>query len=256
MRGRTLQRYAPSPVPPALGPDLLPWLAREFQRVAQVQDNANWDGIEGTPPELPPAPHDHIEADITDLDRMRWRGQWADGAYERNDVVRAERWLMVANKDTADPAAPASAGNAWQIDPEPVWGGSNTALIFGLRVTQFPCLVYGVRVRAKQSGNFDIWLQAVDGRMDIAAGLALTAGVWREFHVRPMIIDQAFDVVVSGGSYNEAIDYWDTHPGLQGFLTATYPPTPAEVTEDAYGVDVLIEWPTQSADWDVISWQA
>jgi hypothetical protein len=48
---------------------------------------------------------------------MTWRGAWAAGTYNANDVVRDGSWLMIANKRTTDqPAAtdpPTSAD--WDI---------------------------------------------------------------------------------------------------------------------------------------------
>jgi hypothetical protein len=49
--------------------------------------------------------------------RMTWKGAWAAGTYNVNDVVRDGSWLMIANKRTTDqPAAtdpPTSAD--WDI---------------------------------------------------------------------------------------------------------------------------------------------
>lgn len=38
--------------------------------------------------------------------RARWRGAWTPGTYELNDMVEDAGWLMIANKQTQDKAAP------------------------------------------------------------------------------------------------------------------------------------------------------
>lgn len=50
------------------------------------------------------------EEDIIDFDRTRWRSNWVQQTYEKNDVVLDWPYLMVANKQTDDPAAPQDVG--------------------------------------------------------------------------------------------------------------------------------------------------
>lgn len=273
-RGRRIQRYAPSQVPASAPAELRTWLASEFRAVAAVQTNAEWDSLADAPTDFPPGPHQHDwddifgepgayppsphvhgEADITDLDRLRWRGAWEPGVYERNDLVRDGRWLMAATATTSD--EPVVEGDPfWAIDPEPVWTGQNTSAVFGARLlgTQDAEIICAMRVKARQSGPFDLWMVLNGLRIDVATGLALTAGVWREFHFHPIAIPAGatLDLVASGGSYNQAVDYFIGNPKVRGFLGAIYPPTPGELSDDAFGIDAYFILPTVSPDWEVL----
>ncbi len=72
--------------------------------------------------------------DLTD-----WRNLWAAGIeYERNDMVRDGSWLMVANKQTQDRAAPQPEGDPyWSLPTVPTWetvNASISTLFLGARV--------------------------------------------------------------------------------------------------------------------------
>jgi hypothetical protein len=254
----------------------LPWLESEFRAVAAVQTNAEWGSMEGAPEDFPPGPHQHdwadilnepssyppsahghVEADITDLDRMRWKGVWAAGAYAKNDVVRERTWLVVASADTTAEPVPELVPE-WGIDPEPTWGGANTAGVFGARVADLTLdvVVFAVRIKARQSGPFDVWIVKDGIRVDLAIGLDLAADVWREFHVAPFVMPAGgvLDIVASGGSYNEAVDYWLPNTNIKGFRGATYPPTAGQINENAYGVDLSYAPVVLGTGWKVLSW--
>lgn len=57
-----------------------------------------------------PIVHTHVEADVTDLDRVRWMGPWLSQAYAENDMVKDGDWTSVANKATSDRPAPQPDG--------------------------------------------------------------------------------------------------------------------------------------------------
>ena len=57
-----------------------------------------------------------------DLTRMNWAGEYAETDYILNDVVNDGGWLMIANKDTSDRAAPQPVGIPTYALPElPTW---------------------------------------------------------------------------------------------------------------------------------------
>ena len=83
--------YAPSTVPPG-DAQLMDWLRREFQAVRNGIDNA---------------------AD----ERLRWRGEWAAGAYQENDLVLQNNWALVAKvKTTASPLS--NPSGTWIISDD------------------------------------------------------------------------------------------------------------------------------------------
>lgn len=57
-----------------------------------------------------PIVHTHLEADVTDLDRVRWMGIWLSQAYVKNDMVKDGDWTAIANKATTDRPAPQPDG--------------------------------------------------------------------------------------------------------------------------------------------------
>lgn len=68
-----------------------------------------------------------------------WQGVWEQQAYEANDVVRDEGWLMVAHTDTTDRAAPQPAGPPSATLPDlPAWETSaqtsTLRVAFGTRI--------------------------------------------------------------------------------------------------------------------------
>ena len=54
--------------------------------------------------------------------KVEWRNTWSQIAYQENDMVRDGSWLMIANKDTFDRAAPQPiGGTSWIVPDAPVW---------------------------------------------------------------------------------------------------------------------------------------
>jgi len=79
--------------------------------------------------------HTHVEAEVTDLDRLRWMGAWTAGTYVMNDVVLDNSWTMVCvAASTEAPAAPqligssaylyAGASPTAQVTAKQVWFGN------------------------------------------------------------------------------------------------------------------------------------
>ena len=52
-----------------------------------------------------------IEPELQEItNKMEWKNVWAEGTYDKNDVVTDEGWLMIANKQTGDRPAPQTLG--------------------------------------------------------------------------------------------------------------------------------------------------
>ena len=62
---------------------------------------------------------------------MRWRNEWEPVQYYQGDVVRDGVYLMIANKDTTDSAAPQDNGvPAWDMPDVPTWANfAQTAVV-------------------------------------------------------------------------------------------------------------------------------
>lgn len=54
--------------------------------------------------------HTHTESQITNLDRLRWRGAWASGTYPKNDVVSYQGIIYVASVASVTTTPP---GSGW-----------------------------------------------------------------------------------------------------------------------------------------------
>jgi hypothetical protein len=60
--------------------------------------------------------------DINPHGNNRWQGEWIQQQYVENDQVLDQGWLMIANKDTEDRAAPQPFGlPAWLLPTDPAW---------------------------------------------------------------------------------------------------------------------------------------
>lgn len=64
-----------------------------------------------------------FEADIVDLNRIRWRNVWVGGTqYVKNDMVVSAGYLAVANTDTTASPVPAESGDPiYQLPTVPSW---------------------------------------------------------------------------------------------------------------------------------------
>lgn len=90
--------------------------------IAGLDSNGNLTDSGFAASDFAPVVHTHVEADITDLDRTQWEGNYVETQYQKNDMVNDVGWLMVANKDTGDRAAPMPSGDpVYSLPDTPVW---------------------------------------------------------------------------------------------------------------------------------------
>lgn len=94
-------------------------VAQDLATHAARVDNPHqitWTQVGDKPATFPATAHTHTEAQITDLNRIRWRGAWVAGTYIQNDVVQDGEYLFVATaattterpgNDTGAPPTPA-----------------------------------------------------------------------------------------------------------------------------------------------------
>lgn len=99
----------------------------------------DWENIENKPTEYPPTAHTHTEADVTDLNRIRYVGDWVSGpTYLKNDMARQSGFVGVALADTTDQVAPVQIVNPTYLysgaDPTSI-ASSVKQIIFGTRYT-------------------------------------------------------------------------------------------------------------------------
>jgi len=85
--------------------------------------------------------------------KLSWFGQWVDGTYDTNDVVRDGAWTMVATTTTTDRAAPQAIGDAdTQPSVDTVWAENNSHTgVVQMRhkyVTTTPGWLHSLRIRA------------------------------------------------------------------------------------------------------------
>ena len=115
-------QYAPQAAGPTNIRELYHWVWRELNKLSGLVSAAAY----------------------RDLGLMRWRGKWESVGYAVNDVVRDGLWLMAANKDTADRAAPLAVG-----EPDYIYGGAGTDEDIQARQVTF-----GMQLSPAASGYF------------------------------------------------------------------------------------------------------
>lgn len=124
---------------------------------------------------------------------MSWKGVWADGSYSAHDVVRDRNYLMIANKDTTDPAAPLDNGAPeWDMPDVPTWAnfadisivGSGHSYVFSETV-----YINSVRVWVPITGAGIFYrLTYVANNVYRSTDLlGLTAGQWNTVTVNPTL---------------------------------------------------------------------
>ena len=138
-------------------------------------------------------------------DRMRWRGAWAPGTYEPNDVVRDGTWTMVCVNPAgtqARPAPEASATAAPLLPDAPAWSSLTQAIAtvyLGMRVAAdaigyLTALRYWDAVGAAPSVSYDVLLR-LDPGLTSARTVRLLAdepddpdgGGWRTLPLGPPV---------------------------------------------------------------------
>lgn len=126
----------------------------------------------------------HSDVDQNFKNLMRWAGDWEDPTpdfYEANQVVLDYPWLMIANKQTQQKAAPVLDGDPqWIIDEHgtPVWTTPTMAGVSGYITAHRYALKNFVRVSGYRvycpdaTGNFDYEVWTYDSDMGAIQQLA------------------------------------------------------------------------------------
>ena len=115
---------------------------------------------------------------------MSWKGEWSAGSYLANDVVRDGVYLMIANKDTTDQAAPQNNGSpTWDMPDVPTWANfAQTAIIGSGHNYAFSETVYinSVRVWVPVTGAGIVYRLTTQGNGIVRSRdlFGLTAGQW------------------------------------------------------------------------------
>ena len=109
--------------------------------------------VSGQDPHGTMAPHLAV---LNPHGKMNWRGKWTSATYELHDVAEEDGWLMIANKQTTDHAAPQATGaKAWIMPEAPAW---NLTL-------ETPALIHsGIEFTVTQSGWYEglrVWVPKV-----------------------------------------------------------------------------------------------
>jgi hypothetical protein len=127
---------------------------------------------------------------------MRWCGVWQEITYQAYDVVRDGGWLMVANKETTDRAAPIAIGFASYLyeGAAPTAAAPAGQVVFGSRY-QNPTQgmwVSGLRVFVISGGEYEIFVRAGEyPAMESVANFTADSTGWREIPVRPRLVPPA-----------------------------------------------------------------
>ena len=125
--------------------------------------DTSWSNLLGKPAEYPPAAHTHVEADITDLNRLRWRHTFQGGeTYLKNDLAHQGQYTGVANKTTTDGPEPAFIG-----DPTYIYQGT-----IGSETVSARQVIFGLRIAAASGGH------KIEGwRVNVVSGNSYTVYV-------------------------------------------------------------------------------
>jgi len=201
--------------------------ARGDARYTPIEHNTRIDNthsVDFTQAGASPLVHTHIETDVTDLDRVEWRNEWAAQEYFLNDMVREGAWTMIANKGTFDHAAPQPVGAAqWLLPDVPVFddlqqtaviksglhltGLTNSFLITKVRVW-VPNITAGARYQAgyidNLTGQFTLG-QSLTGEQVGVVG-------WYDVVVDPLYIGPGYDITFALISQNTSGDQTYNHP--------------------------------------------
>jgi len=130
--------------------------------------------------------------DITIADKVRWANVWTGGTYQANDMVYDDSWTMIANKETADFAAPQRVGDErylyYPLDPSGVSTNAKQ-IVFGMQYSGGTGYwLNGYRVNVVSGNHYEIILiQDPDGANQTTFLNSFTASItgWREFGLIP-----------------------------------------------------------------------
>jgi hypothetical protein len=148
-------------------------------------------------------PHEVMHAQLTDVTgddtdnphgNMKWQNVWVQQQYLKHDVVRDGAYLMIANADTTDQAAPQDNGNpAWDMPDVPAWANfSDTSIVGSGHTYLFSETVYvnSVRVWVPVTGAGIVYRLTKIGNGIVSSIdlFGLTAGQWTVVGINPTLI--------------------------------------------------------------------
>jgi hypothetical protein len=125
---------------------------------------------------------------------MFWKNVWTAGDYLKNDVVRDSVYLMIANKDTDDPAAPQDNGNPeWDLPDVPTWANFAEVAIVGSGHTYLlseTAYINSIRVWPPTTGAGIFYRMTKVGPSGVSSVdlLGMTAGQWNVVGVDPTLV--------------------------------------------------------------------
>jgi hypothetical protein len=134
------------------------------------------------------------EADRNPHGKNFWQGPWTQQQYYTFDQVRDGVYLMIANKDTTDQAAPQDNGNPeWDMPDAPTWANfANTSIVGSGHSYVFSESVYvnSVRVWVPVTGAGILYrITKVSSGIYTSIDLfGLTAGQWNVVGVDPTLV--------------------------------------------------------------------
>ena len=211
--------------------------------------------------------------------RARYRGAYQTSGsqsviYLPNDIVLADGYLVLANKETTDYPAPIVEGDPFTLignNFAPTNTNSNSVItsghtyIFTNKTFISEILVYPTTVAANWSYRVFI-LNLSTGSQNIIDNLTLSSGQWNVVKTGDEVYDAGTELLIylettnTGGSatYAEDFNFWPTFPPPSGISVTPYlefngvAQTPELQT--AMGVDIKIQDVTFSPDYDILAY--
>jgi len=201
-----------------------------------------------------------------------WKGPWATGSYQKNDLTRDGSWTMIANKDTSDRAAPLPIDEPdWIADDVMSWTDDviNDTYEVGIRISGLTdtYLITAVRFWVNSATFVDasssFTPRIVDnstGKVtygDSFSGVDAVAEGWFNVTIDDQFVTPGMDITyiiestIAQASYQVGGSWLTSFPSLLGHLkigTGT-----ATNTQNIYNIDLHAQKYTSSLDWDLVA---
>jgi hypothetical protein len=124
---------------------------------------------------------------------MRWCGVWQEITYQAYDVVRDGGWLMVANKETTDRAAPIATGFPSYIysGAAPTAAASAGQVVFGSRYQNATqgLWISSLRLFVVNGGEYEVFIRPGSSLVgESVANFTAASTGWLEVPIRPWLV--------------------------------------------------------------------